>query len=223
MIKGKEKIRAVIFDMDGVIVDSEPIHSKSLELLARAYKKNPIYNKQGLLHTVGISGDKGYLEFMKKHKIKESLEILRRKRRSFFVNLLKQKLIPMKGFKQLLTMLKKQDFKIALASNRLLEHVHIIVDNLEIKDKFDVIVGPNRNIRHKPYPDIYLETAKKLKTLPNECIALEDSETGILAAKRAGMKVIVIPNRYTIHHNFSKANLLIKDLSNISIKMICNL
>lgn len=220
MKKPIKKIRAVIFDMDGVIVDSEPIHSKSLEILIRSYNKNPVYSKQGLIHTVGISGGKSYLRLMRNHNIHESLKVLRQKRRAIFVKLIKQKLSPMPGFIKLLTLFKKQGFKIALASNRLLEHVYLILENLGVKNQFDIIVGPSPNLRHKPYPDIYLETARQLKILPEECLALEDSESGIVSAKNAGMKVIAIPNRYTNHQDFSKADLLVKSLNDITIAMI---
>lgn len=216
-------IKAVIFDMDGVIIDSEPIQSKSLEILAREYNKTPIYNKEGLIHTVGISGDAGYIEFMKKHNIEESLEVLRKKRRIIFVNLLKQKLQPTPGFLKLLRKLSKQNLKIALASNRFLEHVSLILGNLGVKGKFDVIIGPSSTIQHKPHPDIYLETARRLEILPEDCAVIEDSETGIISAKKAGMKVIAVPNKYTKHHDFSKADKIVKSLSEVTVKLINNL
>jgi len=125
-------IKAVIFDMDGVIINSEPIHSRSLEILLKEYGKTPIYNKQGLIHTVGVAGDENYIKILEKHGIKEEVSIFKEKRRKIFVKLLKsKKLNSMTGFQQLVSWLKKANLKIALATNRRLDHVEIILERLK--------------------------------------------------------------------------------------------
>lgn len=217
------KLKAVIFDMDGVIVDSEPIHSRSLELLALQYNAIPIYYKNGLMHKVGLSNDKSSIAFMKKHNINDSLESFRQKRRKIFADLLQQKLSPMPGILKLIRVVKSNNFKIGLASNRFLEHVSIIINNLNIEKYFDTVVTKNDKLAVKPAPDIYLKTAQDLHVNPTLCIAIEDSETGIISAKRAHMKVIAVPNRYTQDQDLSKADRVFKSLSDITIKVLNNL
>ncbi|HVF69328.1 MAG TPA: HAD-IA family hydrolase, partial [Xanthomonadales bacterium] len=102
-------------------------------------------------------------------------------------------------------------------------HIHIILDNLGVKNKFNVIVGPSENRRHKPHPDIYIYTAQKLGVKPGDCIVLEDSSTGVISAKSAGMKVIAIPNKHTKSHDLTKADIITKSLSDIDMRMLNSL
>lgn len=216
-------IKAVIFDMDGIIVDGEIIQSRSLEKLLIEYGKIPIFNDVGLLHIPGPSGDECYRNFIRQYSIEEDITIVRKRNRKFFEELLKEKLIPLPGLLELIKTLKRDKIKIAVASNRFINHVYMILDNLNIKESFEIIVGPSPDVKHKPAPDIYLKTVKELNIKPTQCVAIEDTETGILSAKAAGMKVIAVPNKYTKHHDFSKADKIVNSLSYITILMLNNL
>jgi len=222
MLKNKGKIKAVIFDMDGVIVDSEPIESQSLEKLLRKYGKIPQYNKEGLIHTVGLAGET-YKQLIKKYKLEEEIEVLKKIKRKIFRDLVEKKLTVTPGFIELVRMLKKEKLKTALASNRFVDLVFFMLNKIKAKDLFDVIVGASEEIKPKPSPDIYLQVARKLNLIPANCIALEDAETGIIAAKKAGMKVVAIPNKYTKSHNFAKADKIVKSLSQITLPLIHSL
>lgn len=220
----KRKIQAVIFDLDGLIVDSEPPQSLSWEILLAERDIKPIYNKQGLIHEVGPTGDKSYLAVMKKHNIKKAeLETVRKRRREIFEEIIRKKLKPMPGFLNLIKILKKEKIKLALASNRINIHANLMLDIIGAKDFFKVIVCRNDNIKAKPSPHIFLETAKKLKLKTSQCLVLEDSEIGIIAAKKAKMKVIAVPSKYTIDNNFSKADKIVKSLKEIDIPLIMSL
>lgn len=206
--------------MDGVIIDSEPIQSKSIEMVLEKYKIKPMYLENGLLHPVGLTGDAVYADILHKHNADIPINVFVKERRTAFEKLIKKKLKPTKGFKSLIKILKKNNFRISLSSNRRLSHIHTIVKNLNVSTYFNVIVGPSETIRFKPNPDIFLETAKQLNVVPNQCIVIEDSEVGIQAAKSAGMKVIAIPNTYTKHHDFSKADKIVKSLNDVNLKLI---
>lgn len=217
---GSEKIKAVIFDMDGLIVDSESIESKALEKLLTEYKKKPKYYTNGLIHIIGESGDASYQRFKDTYQLEDTIEVLRKKKRAIFKKLLKKKITPLPGFLPLITSLKKQEMQTALASNRFIEHIHLIVENIAAKHLFDVIVGPSETKKHKPHPDIFLQTAKKLGVNPNQCLVFEDSEIGVVAARAAGMKVIAVPHKYTKAHDFSKADKVVTSLKSVTIKLI---
>jgi len=98
-----------------------------------------------------------------------------------------------------------------------MEDINVIFPKLNILSYFDVFVTCEDVVNGKPAPDVYLEVAKRLKLKPLECLALEDSESGVAAGKSADMKVIAIPNKYTKNHNFSKADLIVKSLDDIKV------
>lgn len=101
--------------------------------------------------------------------------------------------------------------------------MHLVLDSLKVKDFFSLIVGPADNRRHKPSPDVYLHTSKTLGLTPGECIVIEDSETGVISGKDAGMKVIATPNVYTAHMDFSKADIIVNSLSEVNLDVLNNL
>jgi HAD superfamily hydrolase (TIGR01509 family) len=216
------KVKAVIFDMDGLIVDTEIIESIALSKVIEGYGKTPQILETGLVHIVG-GAEKTYIELMERHEITETFEIFSSKKRDIFTKLLEKRLTPFEGLLPLITLLKKNKIKIALASNRFEEHIYIILKNLGVNDHFTVVVGPSDERRHKPHPDIYLHTAKELGIKPEECVVLEDSETGVLSAKAAGMKVVAIPNKYTVTHNFEKADIITKSLADVNIQLLNSL
>lgn len=216
------KYKAIIFDMDGLMVDTEIIEHRSFERLLREYGKEPKPYANGLIHQVGVAGSSYYEDFKQDYGLKDSLEIIRDKKRLFFEEILiKEELLPLPGLIDLLNLLKKEKYIIAIASNRNEKFINLIVEKLSIKEFFHLIVGPSENRKHKPAPDIYLHTAKELKLEPEECIVLEDSEPGIVSAKKAGMKVVAVPNIYIKkEHDFSKADIIVNSLSDINMDLL---
>lgn len=208
-------IRAVIFDLDGVTINGEPIHSKSVEIVLKKYGKTPIYNANGLVHEVGIADPGEYRRLLEKYGLVSEEESFRRKRRRAYIKLINQKLTPGKGFMLLMKILNKHNIKTAIASNRNAKHIKIILKNIKADKLFNTVSGLQKNVPPKPAPDIYLIAAKKIKVDPKDCWALEDTEVGIASAKAAGMRAIAIPNKYTYEQDFSKADLIVNSLKDI--------
>ncbi|MEK7128263.1 MAG: HAD family phosphatase [Patescibacteria group bacterium] len=218
------KYRAIIFDMDGLILDTEIIESRSFEKLLKEYEVKPRPNPNGLIHEVG-GGMKYFENFKEKYNLTESIENIRDKKRAFWAQIVKEEgVVAFPGFLELLALLKKEGFKIALASNRNDPFVHLVLDTLGAKEFFHLVVGSsNEKRKQKPFPDIYLHVAKELGISPEQCVVLEDSEAGVISAKAAGMKVIAIPNIYTKEHDFSRADIIIKSLEDINMELLENL
>lgn len=211
------KLKAVIFDMDGVIIDSEPIESLAWEKVIIEYKRKPIFNKAGLIHEVGAES---FEDIVTSHNLMgEDLELIRTKKRAIFEELIIN-FSPMKGIVKLLNSLKKQKIKLAVASTRNERHVKMIIGHLGLDTLFNVTVGFSENIRRKPFPDVFLKAASELKVMPSECVAIEDSGAGVMAGKSAGMKVIAVPNQYTKHQDFSKADRIVSSLSAITMLVL---
>ncbi|HVA97182.1 MAG TPA: HAD family phosphatase [Candidatus Acidoferrales bacterium] len=214
-------IQAVIFDMDGLIVDTEILESRALEQIVKEFGKKPQLNDNGLIHQIGGAGKTYYTNLISKYQLPLDPDTLKAKKRIIFEQLVKNGgLKPFDGFFELLDIIKKSKLKLALASNRYIGHIHLILDELRVKEYFDVIVGPSEMRKHKPHPDIYLHTAKQLGVEPENCLALEDTHTGILSAHTAGMKIIAVPNEYTKEHDFSHADMVVKSLKSVTIELI---
>ncbi|OGD83415.1 hypothetical protein A2165_02390 [Candidatus Curtissbacteria bacterium RBG_13_40_7] len=219
----RQTIKAVIFDLDGVILDSEPIESLTLTMLLNEYGKKPKLNKLGLMHTPG-PGKGTYEMLIRKYKLDEDLDTLKKRKREIFLSFFEgKKLKPMTGFIKLVGILKKHKIKTAIASNRFVEHIPVMLKSVRAHIFFEVIVGPDEETKHKPAPDIYLKCAKELKTPPQNCVVIEDTEAGAVSGKNAGMKVIIVPNQYTKDQDFSKADKIVNSLSHITLPLIQSL
>jgi len=190
---GKFKIKLVIFDMDGVLFDSERL---SKELYNRAFIKfGYILDNNISYETMGMSIKKANEVYRKFYghkfpfwKIRE--EKLKMEREFILSNgvLLKE------GLHELLNYLRKRDLKIALATSAGRERAELLLDSSGIKKYFNATTCGDEIKRSKPEPDIFLETAKKVNCKPENCVVLEDSKNGITAAYRAGMLAIMVPD-----------------------------
>ncbi len=220
------KYKAIIFDMDGVIVDTETIESRSFEKILKEYGKKPVPYPNGLIHDItGMDVITYYENFKNKYNIQEDIEVLRNKKHAHWKQIAEEEEInSFPGFVELVELFKKENFKIGLASNKSESFINLILEKLGVKHHFSVIVGSAKGRKRKPAPDIYVHTAKELKIKPRECIVLEDSEVGIISAKSAGMKVVSVPNIYTKdEQDFSKADITVNSLSDIKISLLNSL
>src|SRR5260221_12138443 len=154
-------IKAVIFDLDGTILDSEPITSQSYKLLLESYDKTPIPKFHSLLHTVGTRGNEIWKELKEKYNIIEDVEVLREKRRAHHVSLLQRELYPLPGVVQLLQLLREKKIKIALATGSSPIIVDIVLEKLHIKKYFYVILHGWDFKKNKPHPKPFLLAGKK--------------------------------------------------------------
>ena len=129
-------IKAVIFDMDGVIIDSEPIESLAWEKILVKYKRKPIFNRSGLIHEVGEPDFKNIID--RHGLLNEDLESIRAKKRGLFEELIINSPLT-SGTMKLLKKLKKAKLKVALASSRNERHVGVIINKFSLGKEFDSI------------------------------------------------------------------------------------
>lgn len=202
-----------------MIIDSEPIHFKTdKELLKR---KGIKYSLKDASIFAGKREEECYTELKRMYCLKESVKELMEERRKIFYSFLKEENIkPMHGLINLLNILKKANKKIAIASSSEREYIEYVINKLNIKDFFEIIVSGYDVKKSKPEPDIFLKASEILKIDPKECLVIEDSVNGVLAAKRAGMKCIAIPNSITKNQDFSLADKVLNSLNEITIELI---
>lgn len=209
-------MKAVIFDMDGVIIDSEPIHFETDIQTMRHFGCN--ISEKELEKYVGTTNEYMYTDIKKNYKLNQSLEEII----SFRSKLVKNKIInsnlePIQGIKELLIDLKCKNIDIAIASSSPKDFIDTIVNKFKFMDYFKYIISGEEVSEGKPEPDIYIETSRKLGISPDECIVIEDSKNGVLAAKRAGMKCIGFKNINSGNQDLSNADIIVNSIKEIKI------
>ncbi|MBE5981586.1 MAG: HAD family phosphatase [Paenibacillaceae bacterium] len=189
-------IKAVIFDMDGVIIDSEGVYLEyQLEF---AKKKNPNVKLEDLYPMVGATKQECWEVVERVVSNGQTWEELRKEfRQRDIYSEIDYRSIYRQEVTDTLKQLKEAGFRLALASSTHLELVERVLKENGIRDYFEAVVSGEQFKKSKPDPEIYLYTAGQLKLKPEECLAVEDSTIGITAAHRAGLKIAaVIDTRY---------------------------
>ncbi|MDF1550991.1 MAG: hexitol phosphatase HxpB [Bacteroidales bacterium] len=208
-------IKAVIFDMDGVIINSEPYWREA---------EMDVFNKIGVQMTeemcIEMKGTK--IDEVVKHWYSvypwngPTLKEVEVKIIDKVNSLVNEKGEPMTGLMGLLEYLKSNNIKIGLATSSLFSIMDVVLDKLKIRDYFDVTHSAEAEKAGKPAPDVYLGAALKLRVSPADCIAIEDSYTGLLSAQAAGMFTIALPELHEYGlEKYDIADIKIKSLKEV--------
>lgn len=185
--------KAVIFDMDGVIVDSE-------EFWVKAEKE--------VFTSLGVDVTTEYSELTRSMTTLEvtkfwfnkypwqdvAFNVVEQMVVSRVIEFIEKEDCKISGVKEVIEELRSRKFRIGLATNSPLRIIPAVLQKFEIAHLFDAVSSAEFEENGKPHPAIYLTTAAKLNIPPDNCIAIEDSYSGMLAARRAGMKVIAFTN-----------------------------
>ncbi|MDD5688244.1 MAG: HAD family phosphatase [Elusimicrobia bacterium] len=213
----KETLKAFIFDMDGVIIDSEPIY---LEVNKKTFKKLKInISPKKYLQFIGVSNQEMWYYLKKKYNLNQSVkELVNLQVEGALGKIEKHNMEPIDGIPELLRDLKKNNIIMAVASSSSIKSIKTILKKLNIQNYFLTLVSGEEMKNGKPAPDIFLEAAKRLKVEPKNCIVIEDSEKGVRAAKSAGMKCIGFQNLNSYNQNLSKADKIVDTIKEINLK-----
>ena len=209
-------LKGAIFDLDGVIVNTVPLHFKAWKAMFSDYKKDFTFEdyKNKVDGIPRIDGAKAILTDLSA----EELEKAAAKKQIYFLQLLEKEGINV--YESTVKLVKEfyaQQIKRAVISSS--KNCLPILRKARLVDLFDVIITGNDISRGKPNPDIFLLAAQRLYLEPQECIVFEDAVLGVEAAKRAGMKCIGI-DRYNNPQRLSKADYIVKDLSELNAQKI---
>ncbi|MER3447751.1 MAG: phosphatase [Candidatus Dadabacteria bacterium] len=214
-------IKAVIFDMDGVMIDSEPLWEKAERILLakRGIGYNPTYRDK----IVGLNqNDSGRL-MRETFNLTETVEEIIAERIEILLGLYEKELWLMPGLLTLLRRLKESGFLLALASSSPIRVINFVLDKFSLREFFSVVVPGDFIELGKPHPDIYIYTAKRLGVETRECVVIEDSINGVKSAKGAGMFCIAVPDKRLEQKEFQIADLVVDSLGMISVETIKNL
>lgn len=189
----KKEFQAVVFDMDGVIFDSERMVILCWQEVADKYQ---IDNVEAVCRRcLGMNREASKEEFLQQYGRDFPYDAYKAEMSALFHERCSGGRLPKKkGVVELLTALKQNGKKIALASSTRLEIVKKELKDAGIMDYFDVIIGGDMVEKSKPEPDIYLKACECLQLQPADTYAIEDSYNGVRSAYRAGMHTIMVPD-----------------------------
>lgn len=206
--------KAFIFDMDGVIIDSEPMHDMVDMEVAAGF--NIRLDRDRLQKYVGMRARDVWNSVIKEDQLSltaDQLLLIADEKKVKFIEV--SDLAPIDGIRELLKRLKQLNYKIALASSSPIELIDAVLHKFEIESFFDYKVSGDEVQNGKPAPDIYLETARRMNVNPDDCIVLEDSRNGIDAGNAAGMKTIGFANPGSGNQDLSKANHVVDSIEGV--------
>lgn len=198
---------AVIFDMDGLLIDSEPLWAKAERMVFSSVgvELSGALCKRTAAMTTREVTEFWYERFPWEHK---SIEAIENEVIDCVDELIKQDGQPMLGVNQILSYFHERNYKIGLSTNAPFRLIDTVLNKLEIAEYFHAVSSSEHVERGKPDPAVYLATLQKLDVYSDRCLAFEDSTSGVVAAKAAGIKTVVVPPL----HDFNNPKFYLADI-----------
>ncbi len=213
-------IEAIIFDMDGTLVDTEPFNT---EIEKSLFKLNKIeISEEEHQKYIGVASDAMWLEIAKRNKLQIPVsELIEQNHKESFRYLSEVEQIPiMPGLVELLEKLQTKKYPMAVASSSTPEIIDLILKKTNLKNYFQVIVSAQETGKSKPEPDVFLLAAEKLGIKPVNCLAVEDSENGIKAAIAAGMTCVAYQSPDADPQKQKEADAVIRNYSQLGMMLL---
>lgn len=210
-------MQAVIFDMDGVILESEPLHDQAVRVVfaQQGYTASSDDLTQMMIDFRGRTDRDTWKYAKETFAIQEPIEQLLEWKATAFLRIVEDANIAlMDGLSDVFTALLEK-YPLALASSSPYSAINAIVDGLSIRDVFTHIVSGQDVESGKPAPDIFLLAASKLSVDPAECVVIEDSRNGVLAANAAGMRSIGYQGSPSNTQDLSEADTVIQHFNEL--------
>lgn len=213
-------VKAIIFDMDGLLVDSEPYWKIAEKIcfgkLGLQLDDELLRQVMGFRLSEVVEHWYNYQPWGEKNFAAVEADVL-----ATVQQLISEHANALPGVKQTLQLCKANGYKIALASSSAMSLINVVVDKLNIRHYFDLLVSAEFEPYGKPHPSVFLTTAAKLQVEPTECLVFEDSVNGMVAAKAARMHCIVVPEAEKQHEPYwSLANHQLQSLAAFKLDLI---
>lgn len=209
-------MQAAIFDMDGVLIDSELMWKEA---------EKQIFSSVGVDVTEELSANTASMTTKEVTQFwysrypwsGKSLVQVENEVVDCVEALIYEQGTQMEGVKEILNFFRERKFRIGLSTNSPARLISVVLNRLGISAYFDAVSSSEYEIKGKPHPAVYLSTARKLKVEPSKCIAFEDSLCGIIAAKKANIKTVAIPSSTDfVDKKFAISHIKLRKLSDFS-------
>jgi beta-phosphoglucomutase family hydrolase len=208
------KVKAVIWDMDGVIADTAPYH---LTAWRGTFQKRGVeFTEEDFKHSFGLRNDTIIRNILGEEVSPNKIEVISREKEADFRRRIGQDLRPLPGVISLLTSLKEHEVKVALASSAPIENIRLLITGLGIDSCFQAIVSGKDVTEGKPSPQAFLLAAQKVGVEPPNCIVIEDAIAGIAAAKGAGMRCLAVTGTHP-RESLAGADLIVDSLEEVTV------
>jgi HAD superfamily hydrolase (TIGR01509 family) len=204
---------AVIFDMDGTLIDSEPVQAKVTQAMLAPYGVR--WEEDG--EFLGCTDLDMFTALVARHGLPDDALTLTTRRTALMVDVIGKgnAVAPMPGVPSVVQALATRAYRLAVASSSALPVIEAVVSVLGARALFGALVSGLDVPRGKPAPDIFLEAARQLGVPAARCLVIEDSRNGMLAAKAAGMSCAVVPCAVSRHQSFTEADWLLSSLTEL--------
>ncbi len=209
---------AVLFDLDGVIVDSEAISTEASEkvladvgIVQTPQEKTDVFGKRTI---------DNYRIAIEARGIDIDPHALVRKKNRIFAEMIKGKLEPMEGVMSLLADLSDAKVPKAIVSSSPLERVNVSLEEVGLLMEFEIIISGDCCELGKPNPEPFLLAAERLNVKPSNCIVIEDAQAGIEAAKAGGMKVLAVKSPNTHGQDLTGADAIVESLTQVNLEFL---
>ena len=212
-------IKAIIFDMDGLLIDSEPKWDRARADMAERLGKE--WGRKDHEAVMGVSTEEWATYMRDTWAIDMSLEDIVEEIVSRMRDYYREQIPFRKNAVEAVT-LAAEHYRTALASGSERSLIDIVTTSDELGGKFEVVLSADQVERGKPHPDVYLETARHLGVAPQHCLCLEDSKNGMLAGLNAGFKVIGIPDKdFPVDKNvLDRVDVVLDSLDGFTVELI---
>ena len=191
--------RAVIFDIDGTIVDNMHLHAEAFAVFAERHGLPPL-TQEDRARLDGRRNSEIFPILFKRDVPRDEWQAYEGEKEGLYRELSKGRLSPMKGLRLLIDRLKAEAIPVALATSAPEPNVTHTLAELGLADEFPVIVRGDEVARGKPAPDVFIEAARRLGVEAAGCVVFEDAPMGIEAAQAAGMRVVALTTSFQASH-----------------------
>ena len=191
--------RAVIFDIDGTIVDNMHLHAEAFAVFAERHGLPPL-TQEDRARLDGRRNSEIFPILFKRDVPRDEWQAYEREKEGLYRELSKGRLSPMKGLRLLIDRLRADGIPVALATSAPEPNVTHTLAELGLAGEFPVIVRGDEVARGKPAPDVFIEAARRLGVDAADCLVFEDAPMGIEAAQAAGMRVVALTTSFQASH-----------------------
>ncbi len=212
-------ILAFIFDLDGVLIDSDRYHCRALQQ-SLAPLGIAVTEADYVARCAGNNSRHNLALFLAEARVEADLDDMVERKRALYYKLIDREAVPAEGALDAVGILKEKKYRLGVASSSHGAGVSKVLSRLDLEAAFETVVDAERVRNLKPSPDSYLMAAEQLGVQPNQCIAIEDSPPGLQAAVAAGLMVAMVRNDYNRGHTFSEADWVLDSLLGLNSRFL---
>lgn len=209
----KNKIKGIIFDLDGVLLETEYYQWQGWVIPLREFGIE--LTKEKYFDYAGKNGKQIDEELIKDFNLNINRGELLSKKEPLLIKWFKEEKLNYMPYAKEAIEFFSSKFKIALCSGGSRDEIILKLEKAELIEYFPIIVAGSDVEKSKPFPDIYLKAQELIGLSFEECLAIEDTQYGLQAAKDAGLNCVSIPNEYSLKQDFSRADIICKSLKDL--------